>query len=675
MTLRHLSSLLLLTISALCASAQINIERTLDSGRSALFYDDYVLAIQYFNQVIEVKPRMAEPYMLRALAKYNLDDFHGAEADATAALQRNPFLPDAWEVRAVARQNMGRHAEAVEDYRGALRQMPLNLHYLFNMAIAQSEAGMKEAADSTFTVLLREHPRYANGFVGRAQLRLARGDTLDATADLTQALKINPTSAQALVLRSMVEYNSGQYQAALDDMNEAIRLQPFQVLLRVNRAVVRHRLDDLNGALADLDFVLESDPLNQVALYNRALLRAELADNDRAVADLNRVINLNPNDMRARYNRAAILAEKRETTRALADINAVIEAYPDLESAYGLRSFIYRQAGDERRARADANRSMQLAQRPVQTSGGGTTPADELLDEPNDTRARFSTLLTIRTDSETETKQTFNSGSIHGRVQDQDVAVEIQPIYTFSYYVAGVANDNGMLDSDVYVREVADINDSRSLHFVIHVTNSLPSLTRREDIDRHFESIRSYGSALAAGNPRAIDYFGRAMDQVTVHNYDDAIADLDRAIELTPDFAPSWFLRSVARYRAMEARRGQVTEVGRNDADAEQQIIARNRMDIDRMLADLDEALRLSPRMAPAWFNRGTILLQMKDYDGAIRAFSNAIEIQPSMAAAWFNRGYARYCLGDRDEATADISRAGQLGILSGYNLLKRMGR
>lgn len=679
MTSRRLSSLLLIIVSALSAAAQINIERALNVGRNALFFDDYVLAIQYFNQVIELKPRMAEPYLLRAIAKYNLDDFNGAEADASAALNRNPFLPDAWEVRAVARQNLGKTEEAIGDYRGALRQLPLNIHLLFNMAIAQNEAGLYADADSTFAVLLKEYPRFDNGFVGRAQLNLERGDTAAATADLTRALEINPSSGQAHVLRSMISYNSGDWQAALADIEEAIRLQPSHTALRINRAVLRYNLDDLNGALADFNYVIDADPLNSVALYNRALLRAELNDNDRAVADLNRVISMNPNDLRARYNRAAILAEKHDIEGALSDINAVIEAYPMMESAYGLRSHIYTLAGDDRKARADASRSMQLAQRPVSSDNKRhdntqrqATESDTAGNDDN-TSARFDTLLTINTDSETGPQQKFNNGSIRGRIQDRDVKVEIQPIYTLSYYVAGTANDNGMLDSDIYVREVADINDSRSLHFVIHVTNSLPSFTRSEDIDRHFESIRNYGSAIAAGSPRAIDYFGRAMDHVTVHNYDAAIADLDKALELTPDFASAWFLRSVARYRIIEAKRGEVTDI--TSDNTEQQIAARNRLAIDQILTDLDQAIQISPRMAPAWFNRGTILLMMKDYEGAIDAFTRAIEIEPDMAAAWFNRGYAHYSLGNRDAATADISRAGQLGILSGYNLLKRMAR
>ena len=43
-------------------------------GRNALYYEDYVLAIQYFNEVIEAKPYLYEPYYYRGVAKYYLGE-------------------------------------------------------------------------------------------------------------------------------------------------------------------------------------------------------------------------------------------------------------------------------------------------------------------------------------------------------------------------------------------------------------------------------------------------------------------------------------------------------------------------------------------------------------------------------------------------------------------------
>lgn len=46
---------------ALC---QINTDRVMTIGKNALYFEDYVLSIQYFNQVIGVKPYLAEPYFI-----------------------------------------------------------------------------------------------------------------------------------------------------------------------------------------------------------------------------------------------------------------------------------------------------------------------------------------------------------------------------------------------------------------------------------------------------------------------------------------------------------------------------------------------------------------------------------------------------------------------------------
>ena len=85
------------------AYAQINTDRVMMIARNALYFEDYVLSIQYFNQVINAKPYLYEPYFFRGLAKINLDDYQGAEADCDAAIDRNPFVVGAYQIRGLAR--------------------------------------------------------------------------------------------------------------------------------------------------------------------------------------------------------------------------------------------------------------------------------------------------------------------------------------------------------------------------------------------------------------------------------------------------------------------------------------------------------------------------------------------------------------------------------------------
>ena len=93
-------------------------------GRNALYFKDYVLSIQYFNQVINAKPYLYEPYFFRGLAKFYLDDYLGSEQDCSQAVERNPFVSDCYELRALNRMRLGLFDEAIADYREALKLEP-----------------------------------------------------------------------------------------------------------------------------------------------------------------------------------------------------------------------------------------------------------------------------------------------------------------------------------------------------------------------------------------------------------------------------------------------------------------------------------------------------------------------------------------------------------------------
>ena len=117
--------LFLLVMCPLMGWAQINTDRVMTVGRNALYFEDYVLSIQYFNQVINAKPYLADPYFFRGLAKINLDDFQGAENDCSEAIERNPFVVSAYQVRGLARIQQDNLAGAIEDYRKALDKILL----------------------------------------------------------------------------------------------------------------------------------------------------------------------------------------------------------------------------------------------------------------------------------------------------------------------------------------------------------------------------------------------------------------------------------------------------------------------------------------------------------------------------------------------------------------------
>ena len=113
-------------LGLLCAplQAQINTDRMMSVGRTALHFDDYVLSIQYFNQVINAKPYLYEPYFYRAVAKLQLEDYMGAEQDCNSAIERNPFVVNSYQVRGLARVYQENYKGAVSDFRAGLKLDP-----------------------------------------------------------------------------------------------------------------------------------------------------------------------------------------------------------------------------------------------------------------------------------------------------------------------------------------------------------------------------------------------------------------------------------------------------------------------------------------------------------------------------------------------------------------------
>src|SRR5215813_10791196 len=114
-------------------------------------------------------------------------------------------------------------------------------------------------------------------------------------------------------------------------------------------------------------------------------------------------------------------------------------------------------------------------------------------------------------------------------------------------------------------------------------------------------------------------------------DYDRAIAAFSDAMRLDPKNALAFANRGVAYER---------------------------KGDMDRAIADFNEAIRLDPNYALAFFSRGIAYARKGDNDRAIADFNEAIRLDPKNALAFANRGIAYGKKGDNDRAITDYSEA-----------------
>ena len=199
--MNKLITTLLLMCAGICASAQLNTSRIMSIGRNALYFEDYVLSMQYFNQVINVKPYLAEPYYYRAIAKYSLDDMTGAEADCSIALNINPFMINAYNLRGIARLRQKRYADALADFGAGLKYEPDNLNLLLNSGIANINLRHYDDAIADYRHALRFDSRNSTAIVNIGIALISKGDTAQAIRQFDKAIGFNSYAIDAYAYR------------------------------------------------------------------------------------------------------------------------------------------------------------------------------------------------------------------------------------------------------------------------------------------------------------------------------------------------------------------------------------------------------------------------------------------------------------------------------------------
>ncbi|MFZ0511733.1 MAG: tetratricopeptide repeat protein [Candidatus Nitrosopolaris sp.] len=83
-----------------------------------------------------------------------------------------------------------------------------------------------------------------------------------------------------------------------------------------------------------------------------------------------------------------------------------------------------------------------------------------------------------------------------------------------------------------------------------------------------------------------------------------------------------------------------------------------SRRDYSMALDYYDQAIKIDPKYADAWINKGLAIHNLRKYNEAIESYDKAIEIDPKYADAWNNKGVSLGKLGKYKEAIECCDRA-----------------
>ena len=86
---------------------------------------------------------------------------------------------------------------------------------------------------------------------------------------------------------------------------------------------------------------------------------------------------------------------------------------------------------------------------------------------------------------------------------------------------------------------------------------------------------------------------------------------------------------------------------------------------------DLKKVAELVPNLPYAYFNLGNLYCLSSEHINSIESYTKAISLYPYMGDAYFNRGLVLIYLKDKEKGCIDLSRAGELGVQDSYGVIK----
>jgi tetratricopeptide (TPR) repeat protein len=267
---------------------------------------NYRHAREDFDQFLLLRPDVPQGYYNRALAKFYLGDWAGAEADLTHLLQRpNPSLR-AYFLRAKVRQKAGDLAGARQDWQEGLRREPSEEKDWIARGVARQTLE-PEAALRDFLNALQLNPRSRTALLDQAHvLAELLGRTAEAVQVLNDLVSLYPDYVHARASRGVYYARLGQREKALRDAHDCLRRDSrppthYQVA-GIYALSARQHQDDRRQAFRLLSLALDKG-------YGLDLLDKDRdLDSIRDDPEFGRLVNA----ARERVRRAA---EQRSTTK------------------------------------------------------------------------------------------------------------------------------------------------------------------------------------------------------------------------------------------------------------------------------------------------------------------------------------------------------------------------
>ena len=187
----------------------------------------------------------------------------------------------------------------------------------------------------------------------------------------------------------------------------------------------------------------------------------------------------------------------------------------------------------------------------------------------------------------------------------------------------------------------------------------------KHDIKDYQGAIADYSKAIEINPQDVLAYNNRGNSRQKSNDYQGAFDDHNKAIAINPKFAPGYLNRGNTKQELKDFL-GAITDYNKAIEINAQYVLAYSNRgnaktelgDHQGGIADFNKAIEINPQFADAYSNRGISKSDLGDKQGAISDYNKAIGIDPQHPVAYSNRGIAKRHLGDAQGAIVDYNKA-----------------
>lgn len=650
---------ILLAVIPVIAEAQYDRDVFFFRGRRALADGKFSQAIENFNVLSRIDSTDHWTFFYRGIAKYNLGDIRGAQKDFNNSVRLNPVFTSGYHYKAITESRSGDYDKALEDLQTAIDLRPGYEGLYFSRGVTYFLSQQFDKAVSDFDRYIRKEPKDPSAYLNRGACKLFLKDTLSALEDYNKAISLDRFEPEGFIRRGRLYAARKQYPEAIADMNMAIGLDTANTFAYFNRAIMYYEQNDYNSAMSDLNRILADEPGNALTLYNRSLINAQIGNLEEALQDMDRVIGINPGNVLAYFNRASVFIQMERWKDALEDYDKAIELYPDFAKAYMNRSYVESMLG----MKAESKKDYDTARRKVSEYRARNAEAEGSF---ADTTKKYSSLLSL--DAEFAKKDFDNE-----MLQHRDIDVKLRPLYRFV-----LADNRDDVNYALKFRYENALLDRMLANSPVPVVITSSDTLRLKSPERTADRIHSLGDNAEAEFLKALyDISSKQFNSAMIH-YGNAVENSagGKYEELYKAFY--YMNRAVLRADMIEFISSIENNVQTLTMDDQGTTRARVKdqvsmgYDYSDAVADMRTAAGIVGDIPYIHFNLGNLLCLSSSFVEAIDSYSRAISLYPYMGDAYFNRGLVLIYLKDKEKGCIDLSHAGELGVADAYGVIKK---